>query len=69
MSHTATERDRDMSTEHLAAEQIRLILSALPASGTARDKRVRRAMSAAARALETGHDPHRAIGRVYRRRV
>lgn len=57
-----------MSTEHLAAEQIRAILAAVPASGTARDRRVRRAMASAARALETGHDPHRAIGRVYRRR-
>lgn len=51
-----------------AAEQLRDILSALPATGSSRDKRVRKAVARAARALEQGRDPHQAAERVYRGR-
>lgn len=54
-----------MSAETVAAGILRQILGRLEPSGTDLDKRSRRAITAAIRALEHGRDPHRAIERVY----
>lgn len=58
-----------MSADRLAAEQLRAILEQLPATSSQRDKRVRKAILAAARALDDGRDPEQAIRRAYGRRA
>lgn len=56
-------------SEQPAAETLRAILERLPATGSSRDKRVRRAIAAAARALDDGRDPEQAIRRIYGHRT
>lgn len=56
-------------TEPTAADVLAGILERLPSNGTERDRRVRRALAAAAHALRTGGDPLRAIERIYGRRT
>lgn len=51
------------------AEILAGILEQLPATGTAQDRRVRRALAAAADALRRGGDPLDAIARTYERRT
>lgn len=53
------------SADRLAADQLRAILERLPTTGSQRDKRIRKAIAAAARALDDGRDPERAIRRAY----
>lgn len=49
-----------------AAEALTALLAAIPATGTDQDRRVRRAIHAAASALERHQDPREAIQSAYR---
>lgn len=53
-------------TTKAAAETLRATLTALPPLGTERDSRIRKAITAAARALTADRDPQTAVDRVYR---
>jgi hypothetical protein len=53
-------------TTKAAAETLRATLTALPPLGTEHDSRIRKAITAAARALTADRDPQAAVDRVYR---
>lgn len=56
-----------MSRNHdQAAAGLEAILGALEPTGSARDRRIRKAMQAAAQALREGSDPAAAIEEAYR---
>lgn len=56
-----------MSRNHdQAAAGLEAILGALEPTGSARDRRIRKAMAAAAQALREGSDPSAAIEDAYR---
>lgn len=56
-----------MSRDHdQAAAGLEAILGALEPTGSARDRRIRKAMQAAAKALRDGSDPSAAIEETYR---
>lgn len=54
-----------MSTETEAAAVLDRLLAQIPATGSAKDRRIRAAIAAAAAALETGQDPLEAAAREY----
>jgi len=52
-----------------AADGLEAVLACLPATGTAKDDRIRQAIEAAATALRGGRDPQAAIAKAYRGRT
>lgn len=54
--------------EQETAAVLRTLLTVIPPTGSNRDKRIRRAMAAAAKALDRGRDPRAAVAARYRDR-